>query len=482
MQKGHLVLLHLAALAALLPFLLLAGYCHPYFDDYGTATELKRVGFIEYFGHTYQNWSGRYAFLLANIAHPLRFGGLPAYQIVAGALAMGLAGSCYALGCGLTAGGKMRWPARLAFGSGLVVAFFMLLPSPAEAFYWVLGGYNYLLPILVGLTGVAACCVHAATPTGQCKRPVFLAVAVGMAGLFPGFSEFSACLTLVLAGGLLITTSGRSRAHQLIAAVSILGAVLMLVAPGNVGRLQSSARHELHIWHATVLAIQATAYTLLNWVAFPGFWALALLGLPVFERLASGAGLIASLTRRWWLWPALLIAGIGTCYLFSYLVLLQPPPLRARNLLYGFFIVASLLSVVGGVQHGQRHGWAMPRISAYALLTLLALSLLTDGNTRLRGVAIGGNYSTVGQAYRDWLSGDAQRYDAAQRQRYQLLRSTAADSVALLPLPVTPVTLFYHDLAPTPGLWGNRAMADFFGKKALWVRVPRAGKAASEID
>ncbi|WP_310393000.1 hypothetical protein [Hymenobacter sp.] len=32
-----------------------------------------------------------------------------------------------------------------------------------------------------------------------------------------------------------------------------------------------------------------------------------------------------------------------------------------------------------------------------------------------------------------------------------------------------PGTLFYYDLAPTPGLWGNQLMALYFGKKAVWV-------------
>ena len=88
-----------------------------YSDDYGTALELKRTGFGYYFISLYQAWTGRYAFLLANIVHPLRFGGLGTYQGTAAELVFGLVGSCYALAWGLTAGSQLRRAARLALGS-----------------------------------------------------------------------------------------------------------------------------------------------------------------------------------------------------------------------------------------------------------------------------------------------------------------------------------------------------------------------------
>ena len=104
------------------------------------------------------------------------------------------------------------------------------------------------------------------------------------------------------------------------------------------------------------------------------------------------------------------------------------------------------------------------------LLLLLAVALLADGNDRLRNAAIGRGAHTVALAYRDWMSGDAGRFDAAERRRYALLRATVADSVAVPPLTVTPVTLFYYDIGLDPSLWGNKVLALYFGKKAVWVQ------------
>ena len=71
-----------------------------------------------------------------------------------------------------------------------------------------------------------------------------------------------------------------------------------------------------------------------------------------------------------------------------------------------------------------------------------------------------------------WLSGDAARYDTAQRARYDTLQATSAPSVGLPPLLVQPTTLFYSDISTNSTLWGNQAYALFFGKEAVWVQPP----------
>ena len=460
--------MHGVAVAVVLPFLVLAAYCHPYYDDYGTALELQRTGFVNYFTTFYQGWTGRYAFLLANSVHPLRFGGLLAYQLAAAGLVLGLVGSCYALAWGLTAGTRMPRAVRLALGSGLVVAVLALLPSPAEGFYWVVGGYNYLLPILVSFGGLAMGCGYAAAQQTASRRLLLLGT-IGAAVLFPGFSEFSACLSLLLAGGLLVAFPRARWPYRTVALTAVLGAVATLAAPGNLNRLHQHA-HEWHLARESGRALAATAYTLLNWLAFPAFWLLAGLGLPLLRRLAAGTGPLARLVRHPALWPLLLVVGLAGCYAFSYFALQQPPPLRARNLLYAYFLVTGLLSLAGAVQLAQRRGWILPRLPAMVLWPLLALALLSDGNGRLRGDAIGRGCNTVGMAYQDWLNGNASRYNIAMRGRYALLKATSADSVAVLPLPVMPTTLFYFDIGPSPGLWGNQLLARYFHKKAVWVR------------
>ena len=461
--------LHSIAALVVLPFLALAAYSHPYYDDYAAVLELKHISFTAYFISNYQNWSGRYAFLIANSAYPLRFGGMQLYHYAVAGLIICLVGSCYVFAWGLAAGSRLRLATKAALGSGLVIALLILFPSPAEGFYWVLSSYTYLLPIVVGFSGFALACGHAAAPQGSRQQRVLLIGLLVAAAVFPGFSEFSAGLSLLLAAGLLLAFPKASWSYRGVALTAVVGAIIMLTAPGNFNRLHTSP-HQWQLASDSSHALVATAYTLLNWLAFPAFWPLLGLALPVFGKIAASTGPVARLVRLPLLWPGLLLVGLTGCYIFGYIVLHCPPLLRVRNLLYAYFIVAGLLSIIGLIQYAQRQGWTLPKVSPALLFALLALTLLSDGNGRLRGEAIGRSNSTVGQAYRDLLSGDAQRYDLAVRWRYSLLQTTTADSVAVPPLPLAPTSVFLYDIGNNPNHWCNTLLARYFHKKAVWAK------------
>ena len=468
-RHGSHILIHGIAALVVLPFLILAAYSHPYYDDYAAVLELRHISFTSYFISNYQNWSGRYAFLFANSLYPLRFGGMQFYHCTVAALVLGLAGSCYGLAWGLTVGSRLRVATKAALGSGIATAVFVLFPSPAEGFYWVLSSYTYLLPILVGFGGFAMGCGHAAARPGSRQQRLLFVGLMLAAALFPGFSEFSAGLSLLLAAGLLAAFPQADRSYKVVALTAAAGAVIMLAAPGNFNRLHN-APHEWHLARDSGRALAATAYTLVNWVAYPAFWLLIGLALPSLEKVAASSGPVARLVRRPLVWPILLVVGLVGCYIFGYIILHCPPLLRARNLLYAYFILTGLLSLLGLLQFARRQGWKLPQVPPAVLFALLALALLSDGNGRLRGENIGRSASTVSQAYHDLLSGDAQRYDAATRQRYALLQAATADSVAVPLLPPAPATLFLYDIGNNPGHWCNQLLARYFGKKAVWVQ------------
>ena len=142
-------------------------------------------------------------------------------------------------------------------------------------------------------------------------------------------------------------------------------------------------------------------------MAYPAFWLLIGLALPSLEKVAASSGPVARLVRRPLVWPILLVVGLVGCYIFGYIILHCPPLLRARNLLYAYFRLTGLLSLLGLLQFARRQGWKLPQVPPAVLFALLALALLSDGNGRLRGENVGRSASTVSQAYHDLLSGDA---------------------------------------------------------------------------
>jgi len=468
-RKLYPIGLHVLAALTLLPFLALAAYCHPYFDDYSTALEVKRTGFATYFGQFYLHWTGRYAFLLANALHPLHFGGIPAYKAGAAGLIVGLVGGCYFMTSVL--GRHLAGGNRLVLGSSFLLAVLMLFPSPAEGFYWVIGGYNYLLPISLGLVGLGLGLMR--DTLGKKHRFVWQILVLGSTFLFPGFSEFSACLSLLLAVGLMVAYPNTSRFWKLVALTAVVGAVLTLASPGNFVRLHQQHYAKLPAIQLVASSVAATAYTLLQWLSFTGIWLLVLLILPLLQELARfESSALNRLTRLPWLWPMLMGGGLLGCYLFSYFAVHQPLPLRARNLLYVYFLTTGMLSLAGLTQRLHQRQQKLPEIPSWLLLAGLVAVIYLDHNPLLRHAFIGKQLATPAEAYVAWLSGAAQRFDSEQNLRYDLLRRTKADSVQLPALSNPPAILLYYDLSDSPTMWSNQVMAIYFGKKAVWVRPP----------
>ncbi|GAA4038656.1 hypothetical protein GCM10022409_25270 [Hymenobacter glaciei] len=369
-------------------------------------------------------------------------------------------------------------PHRAPATALLLMLVLVQLPSPAEGLYWLTGAWAYLLSGAIALSWGAQL-VRAA----QTRSPLHF-VAAGMLTVVLMGTNF---VTAALLAGLLLLLVLRSKAGQrapwlVLTALALVCLGVAVAAPGNVHRLATVQAPQLGLGRQVVLAVckagVAATYSLLNWFGNGLLLAVTLLLVPAMGRLALQPTLaLQRLTRSPWLLSAVTLGLVLAAFLPTYLTVQLPPPPRLRNVIYLLFVVGWLLSAYAWVAWWVQQGHVLPPLPAYvrlALLGWLPLALATDHNTHLTHAGIGQGYTAVVQAYRDWLSGDAARYDAAQRARYATLRATAAPGVGLPPLPVQPVTLFYYDISANSTLWGNQAYAQFFGKKAVWVQPPSA--------
>jgi hypothetical protein len=464
-----------AAGMCLLPFLWLAFYAHPYLDDFVFPAIVRRDGVWHHVAATYGHWSGRFSSSLITALHPLAWGGLGAYQPFVFGFILFFAACAVFAGWALLSGGGVPARVRLAAGSLFLMAFLLLLPSPTEAFYWATSALAY--------TSATACCLVLLGIMAQLfaterewKRRAWWVFAALLAVLAPGFSEIIGCFVLALALVLAPKIGQRRVAGGPLALLllAVGAAAVATLAPGNFARQAAALHLHLPLGRSLGLAVAALGYSLYGWLANGFVILLTLLVLPALQRLAGQARQpLVRLTRWVWVWPTWLFLGLLLCYVFSYVAVGAPPPSRARNVLVGFFLVGWLMSWVGLLAQRQRHGRApLPALPAYAraaLLVLLVLLIASDHNSKLKREAVGTPTNSVAQAYRDWLSGDAARYDREEQARYQLIRSSPADSVRLAPLSVRPATLFWWDISANPTLWGNRAYAAFFHKQAIWT-------------
>ena len=460
----------LGAAFCLLPLVVLAFRSHPALDDFGFAGAARPMGWWAFQAWEYQHWQGTYTTnaLLTGL-NPLAHGALEYYWLspllVLAALVLGAWQLCAAL---------LSPPHRGPATALLLTLVLVQLPSPAEGLYWLTGAWAYLL------SGAGALCWGALlVRAAQTRAPVYFIAAGMLTVVLMGTNYVAAAL---LAGILLIvllrSEAGRRTPWLVLTAVALACLGVALAAPGNAHRLAAVPSPPLargqQVVAAGARAGVAASYALLNWLGNGLLPVITLLLVPAMRRLAAQpTPALQRLTRSPLLLSVVALGLVGAAFLPTYLLVQLPPPPRLRNVIYLAFVVGWLLSAYAWVAWWVRPGRALPPLPAYvrlALLGWLPLALATDHNTHLSHAGIGQGYVTVVQAYRDWLSGDAARYDAAQRARYSALRATAAPNVGLSPLPVQPATLFYYDISANSTLWGNQAYARFFDKKAVWVQ------------
>ncbi|MBC6608303.1 hypothetical protein H8B13_15850 [Hymenobacter sp. BT188] len=471
--------LNIFALFCLLPFLLLAAYCHPYLDDYEYPQYVRKMGLINHTTSTHLSLSGRFSSSLATGLHPFVIHAdesLINYQVYVAGIILLLACSIYGVVMATLAGGPILLRTKLAAGSVILSLFLLWLPNPTEAFYWFISTLSYILPcILEALLLISICLLF--TIQQPVTRGIIWSGAFLLAFLIPGFSEITACISLT---AMLITLPLLLRRRTIfgwwaIWLASGLGATLMLSAPGNFIRIHQVGVGVIYPPHAVFSATIATFYTLVNWLGTGSIVIVSVLILPFFQRIANtlAAPVLQRLTQYVLVWPLLLVGGIYSSYLLTYLSIDAPPPLRCRNHLYFFFVIIWFISIYGWVAYRLQQGKHVTTVSGGArhLLLLLAVVLLwSDHDVALSRIHLNRGFNTVFTAYRDLLNGSAAHYDQQQQVRYRLLTGPKLD-VLLPALTAQCKTIEGRDLSTDPRWWGNQGWAKCFGRRTVRVVI-----------
>ena len=463
-----------AAGGCLLPFVALLGYSYPAHDDFGIGELLRTRSMAAYLAENYVASSGRYASTLSSVVLKV-FGFYPAaYQwlLAAGLLAfvLGLCVAAAAAGAGRRA---------ISVGSVLVGATLLNFPKPADGFYYLTGEVAYFYPLVLLAWLVALLAWLAAHPTTKGRWLAWVA-AVALAGYIPGFSEITALLLPVVVVGVGIALRPRRPGYGWLAVAGavLLGSVLTLATPAH----QHQWRPALQL--ATVVRTSGaaafhTAQSVVNWLGngLLPLWLLLALPLSVaYSRGASERFLVQRLTRPLWLWPVLTLAGLWLSFFFYQMATQDAMAPRVENLVYGYFVAGCVLSAHAAFRRLPARYRALLLASPVRVALALAwlMALLTNRSPQLPAAQNRQGYTTVMQAYRDWLGGDAARYKAQQLARISRLQGAApgARPLRLDPLRTRPATLFFADLSTNPAAGSNVVYSAFWRCSAVYVAEP----------
>ncbi|WP_233635748.1 DUF6056 family protein [Hymenobacter setariae] len=464
----------LAAASCVLPLGVLAFYSHPALDDFAIGHYLRSRTMGQYVLSTYIHNSGRYSSSLFSAV--LKFFGThpQAYQLLIFGGLLSFVLSLYAVASSVTSRGQ---EARI-LGSLLTIAALVNFPWPAEGIFWLTGLIAYLYPVI--LTALLAALLSWLYAHPQRPHRVLWVIALLLGFIIPGFSEITALLLPLVYLGVAVALriSVRRWSWGGVGAAILLGSLLTLGSPAHFARWQAlgPGHGVAGLVKGLLLATGGATYCVVNWLGNGMLLILVLLGLPLTSKLAPGPtqpSLLHRLTRQPWLWPLLTLVGVWLAFLFCHVASGIAPALRVKNLLYLYFVAGGLLSAYSWASRLNARYMALlvARPVQALLVGWFAVAFLSDHNVHLTHDDIGRESNTVVQAYRDWLSGSAARYDQQQRTRVALLRTASPGSAPLRldPLLEQPRTIFYYDISADERLWGNVAYSQFYGGPAVYV-------------
>jgi hypothetical protein len=446
-KKENLLLLGLAA--ALLPFFLLAAFCHPSGDDFWLTNLVREKGIWQAQWEIRQAWSGRYASMFLGSINPLVFGSFAAYKALA-FLLLGL----LALAMGYLVDAFLGRPRAFGPAALLTLAFLVLylgfMPVVSQVVYWMSGSLSYQVAHIALLFLL-----------GRQLRPAPAGglLTDGLLVLFiAGLNETAMALLFYLLAGLVLLSrraTGRwSGSLVALLALTALGAALVVLAPGNAVR-SAAYPGQGQLLFSLAYAGAVALNNSLNWLTFGPVLVFTILFVPFAFRMPAWPRSWQQIhpVFTWLFWYGALVC----CFFVSYYSKGGPAPPRVQNTMYLVFLVGWFGNILHTVQFLAARGWAMLAWPRYVVLLLWLLAFVWLWQSPR---------SHIPTAWSDLVSGRAARYDREMKARYAGLRRSSCQVCPIRAVKNIPATIFFEEI-PADTTWKNRYFSEYFGKKLM---------------
>lgn len=450
-QKETVVLLGLAVL--LLPFFLLAFYCHPSADDFWLTNLVREKGIWQAQWEIRQTWSGRYTSMFLTSINPLVFGSFGAYKALAFVLLALLALALqYFVAAWLN---RDLWSGRTTLLSLTGLALYLgFMPVVSQVVYWMSGSLNYQVAHIALLVLFGRLLRN--------RQQGFSASRLAIDGLLvlviAGVNETAMALLFYLLAGLAALSwwnQGKpDKTLVLLLALTVLGIALVALAPGN---FQRSAEYPqqgqlfFSLGYAGAVALNNS----FNWLVFGPVLPVTALFIPFCKQIKnwpeSWRRIHPVLT---WLF---FYGALLTCFFVSYFSKGDHAPPRVQDSIFLVFLIGWFGNIFHTGQYLAARGWQPRAWPGYAVVLLWLLTFLWMWQSPRSNIAI---------AWGDLASGRAARYDQEMQARYARLQ---ASNCQVCPIPAVeniPATIFFEEI-PADTTWKNRYFAEYFGKKLM---------------
>jgi hypothetical protein len=446
---------------AIIPFVIVARFAHPSYDDWCFAERTRTLGFWEAAKFWYAGWTGRFTAIAVMNLTPVSPPSHSGYKLVPVMLLAGLYLALFWLAVEVLRE-RVRARAVAVFCLGVLAVFLYRMASPAEGFYWYNGASVTTWGSILALAMFAAA-IRSQRGRSSAAAWGWAAIAGVLAALAAGINE----VVLLLLGLILVVLAWVSRRdkvarwHLWLVPLTLAAAagVFDVLAPGNAKR--AAATGGLSRVVGPFLGSAAfSAATVIEWLSsaplLVGALAIFLSGVAASSQIPAGS---PWRTTSWRLPPLVAAAGVWGAFFFTHwasgFAFRPGPPDRVINVALLFFLVLVILSVfMAGIQLSERFRSLVselrPPLVHRWLVLVVAVMLFGDGNVR--------------QAYEDLITGRAATYDRELNERDSTLRAAShrGEAVTVPPLSRIPKTILFKDITADPAHPHNQCYARFW--------------------
>jgi hypothetical protein len=447
------------------PFLLLNIYNHPSADDFSFAVRDIQQDYFSVMRQYYNSWTGRYFSTITLFRiNPMIYGSLSGYKVLSFVLMILLTGNIFL--CLHTAFKQRLSNTRLlALVSLLLCLYLLLIPSPAEGFYFFATYATYQFPNILILLTLALLYHFFQTENSSVKIVSIGITALLCIGMI-GSNEMSLILTFTTLL-LIVIANWNNPIYRpyliFLFTVCVISCLVAILAPGNYARMSEHPNASRFLW-SVVYSAFLTMLTFYRWlvpILAASIIYVFYFGFPLADKNKQSR--LFNIDLRF-----ATSYFLGTIFLmyfaFAWSTGERATP-RVENVICFFFVFGwfYLLQVaLHTYAHLLQHERLLSRVVPAVASLILVLNTLSIDN----------NIST---AYIDLLSGKATAYDEALNQRYALLTASDCDECEVEPLPAIPKTIYFSDILEGPqnnDMWINKGFADYWQKAAVHLSEP----------
>ncbi len=474
-NKTEIILL-LALLVLVIPFLLLSFYCHPSADDFILSKLALKMDSFDYVSYMFNNWSGRYFGNFLTTINPLVFNNLFIYKLVPIILLILLFLALFSL-IKESLRRYINLQQSLIITSIIYVIYLDVLPDMAEGIYWY-SSSTYYFTGGIFLLFLITFFLKIPNLNNFFKKFISIIICIILLVFIVGSNEIHTFLVFEFIILFIIAKlffKKKLKLTEIVILLVLIGvSIIAISAPGNFRRLGFLHNH-FNFNYTFLNSFKSTSFLIGHHIQNIPFIVVSILTIPIISEFLHREN---SLKIKFKINPIftilISILIITSLYFPVYFALGSDPPWRIHNSISLVFIFLWFLNIIIIIKYLNDKKITIhptPKYLTTILIIVAFLFVFIDFHIKdpREGIKFKGN---IAHAYYD-LFFKASDYNKEINKRYLLIQKAKEENQNLLEVEKIkniPLTIFYRDLSEDPEHRINVGFANYYGIKSIKVK------------